>query len=266
MNEYDRDGFWSTIDDGGEFKIEILGDFARKLVLKLVNPKPGQRILDMGCGTGRMARECARNGAEVVAVDRGEDVLSLAKSFEMKKPLGIRYLKADMTTNSELDIEAICPDFRPFDTIFSSCALMHNDPWSQSRALYKWSQLLLKREGMIIISIVPHVEMLNAVRAWKSAVIEYDTHAYPYDVVVVGARPVTEKYRSGRRPELVFESEVYILREEFYQLALRAALGPETKIVFHYVTITSDMLESCGFSRIDPIVGVKGYTIMTATR
>ena len=38
-------------------------------VLKLLDPKPGERILDMGCGLGVLAEEMVKMGCEVVAID-----------------------------------------------------------------------------------------------------------------------------------------------------------------------------------------------------
>jgi len=35
--------------------------------------RPGDRLLDLGCGFGRHAFEAARRGAKVVALDAGDD-------------------------------------------------------------------------------------------------------------------------------------------------------------------------------------------------
>lgn len=40
---------------------------------------PGQRVLDVACGTGIVARECARRGAEVTGLDLNEGMLSVAR-------------------------------------------------------------------------------------------------------------------------------------------------------------------------------------------
>lgn len=40
---------------------------------------PGQRVLDVACGTGVVARECARRGAEVTGLDLNEGMLSVAR-------------------------------------------------------------------------------------------------------------------------------------------------------------------------------------------
>ena len=40
-----------------------------KPVLDLLAPKPGERILDLGCGDGTLTLEIARRGCEVIGVD-----------------------------------------------------------------------------------------------------------------------------------------------------------------------------------------------------
>lgn len=45
------------------------------LVLELLDPQPGQRYLDVGCGEGRLMRAVAGVGAEVVGVDILQDLL-----------------------------------------------------------------------------------------------------------------------------------------------------------------------------------------------
>src|SRR5213593_4360396 len=49
-------------------------------VLKLANPRPGQRALDLCCGTGDLALRLARRGAAVIGLDFSESMLEVAKS------------------------------------------------------------------------------------------------------------------------------------------------------------------------------------------
>ncbi len=42
--------------------------------------RPGQRVLDVGCGTGRHARELARRGIDGVGIDVSEDLLTVARA------------------------------------------------------------------------------------------------------------------------------------------------------------------------------------------
>ncbi len=50
-------------------------------VLKLVDPSPGEYILDAACGTGRFSRLFAERGATIVGIDFSEKMLGIARSF-----------------------------------------------------------------------------------------------------------------------------------------------------------------------------------------
>jgi ubiquinone/menaquinone biosynthesis C-methylase UbiE len=60
-----------------------LGAFAdrveRQAVFGLLAPRPGDLILDVGCGTGRYAWELARRGARAVGVDPSKGMLAVAQ-------------------------------------------------------------------------------------------------------------------------------------------------------------------------------------------
>src|SRR5437879_10604498 len=51
---------------------------ARGLV-ELLAPKAAERILDLGCGTGALTAEIAGRGAEVLGVDRSEEMITQAR-------------------------------------------------------------------------------------------------------------------------------------------------------------------------------------------
>src|SRR5215475_2432046 len=48
-------------------------------VLELLDAKPGERILDLGCGTGHLAAKVADTGAHVVGVDRSPEMVRQAR-------------------------------------------------------------------------------------------------------------------------------------------------------------------------------------------
>jgi trans-aconitate methyltransferase len=48
-------------------------------LLELLNTQPGERILDVGCGTGQLTAEIARAGAQVVGLDSSADMLAEAR-------------------------------------------------------------------------------------------------------------------------------------------------------------------------------------------
>jgi SAM-dependent methyltransferase len=77
-------------------------------VLELLAPRPGERILDLGCGDGALTRKIADLGCQVVAVD------SSAPQVEGARKLG---LEAYVINAEEL------PYREEFDAVFSNAVL-----------------------------------------------------------------------------------------------------------------------------------------------
>ena len=47
--------------------------------IELLAPKPGERILDLGCGTGHLTAKIAEAGAHVIGVDRSPEMIAQAR-------------------------------------------------------------------------------------------------------------------------------------------------------------------------------------------
>lgn len=66
-------------------------------LLDLLEPKKGERILDLGCGTGDLAWKLYELGADVVGIDKSENMINQAKTkypgltFEVKDVLNLGY-------------------------------------------------------------------------------------------------------------------------------------------------------------------------------
>lgn len=83
-----------------------------KSLLEVLEPKEGERILDLGCGTGDLASEISSCGAECVGLDSSE---AMVKEARRKYP-DIRFVHGDGHSFR-------FPDERPFDAVFSNAAL-----------------------------------------------------------------------------------------------------------------------------------------------
>lgn len=79
-----------------------------KDVVALLNPQPGERILDLGCGDGVLTRELKDAGATVVGVDASPDFVASAQA---------RGIDAHV-----MDAHALAFD-REFDAVFTNAAL-----------------------------------------------------------------------------------------------------------------------------------------------
>lgn len=84
-------------------------------VVELLDPRPGERILDLGCGDGALTKKLVELGCEVVGVDAGPEMIARAKE------LG---LDARVVDAHDLPFKA------EFDAVFSNAALhwMKRDP------------------------------------------------------------------------------------------------------------------------------------------
>ena len=81
-----------------------------KGVVELLAAKPGERILDLGCGTGTLTAEIAASGARVVGVDRSPEMIAEAR----KKFPAIQFEVRDARD---------LPFSTEFDAVFSNAAL-----------------------------------------------------------------------------------------------------------------------------------------------
>ena len=77
-------------------------------VVELLAPRPGQRILDLGCGDGVLTKQLAAFGCEVVGVDASDALVERARQ------LGV---DARVMDGEALDFDA------DFDAVFSNAAL-----------------------------------------------------------------------------------------------------------------------------------------------
>ena len=77
-------------------------------VFKLLNPRPGERILDLGCGEGSLTEKIVAAGATVVGVDVSREMIAAARA---------RGLDARLIDAEQLPFE------REFDAVFSNAAL-----------------------------------------------------------------------------------------------------------------------------------------------
>ncbi len=50
-------------------------------LVELLSPQKGERILDLGCGTGHLAHAIASNGAEVIGIDAASTMVEKARSY-----------------------------------------------------------------------------------------------------------------------------------------------------------------------------------------
>ena len=92
-----------------------IADSIAHCVLRL-DPKPGERILDLATGTGWTSRQVARRGAKVIGADIAADLLAAARAQAQAEGLTIGYQLGDAEALPFADGE--------FDAVISTCGIM----------------------------------------------------------------------------------------------------------------------------------------------
>jgi trans-aconitate methyltransferase len=95
--------------DAGDYA--SVGAFVARLggaALDLLDPQPGEEILDIGCGDGALTQQIAERGARVVGIDNSPDMIAAAQA---------RGLDARLMNVSHMGFD------RAFDAAFSNATL-----------------------------------------------------------------------------------------------------------------------------------------------
>lgn len=132
---YDRYNEW-----GG------FGEAFRKRIVDEVALKPGESVLDCGCGTGTLAviakRQVGSEGS-VHGIDLSPDQLAIAKQKAQKKDLSIDFQEGSIDELPFAD--------ESFDAIFSTL-MMHHVPENVKRSAFREMRRVLRPGGRIVIA------------------------------------------------------------------------------------------------------------------
>jgi trans-aconitate methyltransferase len=132
-------------------------------LVELLDPQPGERVLDVGCGTGDIAAFIEQRGAVVTGIDASAEMIAAARE---------RYPELDFSQHdaAQLDFE------NEFDAVFSHAALHWVQPPDDAIA---GMRLALKTGGRFVAEFGGHrncaaMEVAFAA-ALKAAGIDYQS-------------------------------------------------------------------------------------------
>jgi SAM-dependent methyltransferase len=150
---YDSRYFFTSCEGYKEFRVSggrTLGPRFQK-ALQLARIRPGQRVLDVGCGRGELVIHAALRGAEAVGIDYAEEAVRIAEEALAGCPLDIHERASFRVMNARrLDF----PD-ESFDTAVMSDIVEHLYPQELREALDE-TRRVLRRGGRLVVHTCPN--------------------------------------------------------------------------------------------------------------
>lgn len=129
------------------------GEMRDMLLSWLPQDLTGRRILDAGCGTGMLAIEAARRGAEVIGIDVSPQLIEIGKERLPEDVKG----KVQLFAGDMLD-----PGFGTFDHIVSMDVLIHYESDQIAAAA---ARLAERARQSLVFTFAPGTPLLRTARA-----------------------------------------------------------------------------------------------------
>ena len=127
-------------------------------LVHLLNPKPGEKILDLGCGTGYLTNVIAESGAQVTGIDSSPEMISKARSEYPN-------LEFEILSATNFHFE------KPFDAIFSN-AVLHWVLEKEKAIDCMYSNL--KTGGRLVIEMGGKTNVQSIMKAIKKTLAKYE--------------------------------------------------------------------------------------------
>jgi SAM-dependent methyltransferase len=138
-------------------------------VIRLLNPQPGQKILDIACGQGVLARLLAARGAAVTGIDAARPLITSAKQRNAELPPGVT--PPDYHVGDARELASLGPP----DTFASAACVLAIQNIHPVAPVFEGAAHALKDGGRLVI-VMMHPCFRGAKESswgWQGLMIQY---------------------------------------------------------------------------------------------
>ena len=129
---------WSqNYDTDSKSNIAIIT--GEKMILPILKPKNKDKVLDIGCGTGRVTKLISKKTKKVIGIDFSNEMIQIAKKT-LKNAKNIEYKKVDISKKLPFKDNS-------FDKVTAILVLNHI---KYNKRLFKEIYRILKKDGIFI--------------------------------------------------------------------------------------------------------------------
>ena len=155
---YDREYFLSNTCEGAdEFHAGRGLSSLKARQVAILDPRPGVRVLDMGCGRGEVLLACAQRGARVAGIDYSAAAVQISRET-VAEAADAEVVEGDVT-------RLPWPD-GSFDRVLSGDVIEHLDP-EDGHAMLREAHRVLRPGGRLVVHTAPNKLFLGV--AWPLA-------------------------------------------------------------------------------------------------
>ena len=202
-----------TSNDYSLYRSGMPDSFFRKLLERGIG-KEKQKILDLGTGTGNLAREFSRNGSIVSGIDISEEQILVAQKLIHEQDL-------------DIDFQVSSAESLPFDDDSFDCATANQCfHYFETKKTLAEIKRVLKSNGLLMLSNfswLPHVG--SVARESEKLVLKYNPNwgAADYDGVPA---PYYKLSKLGLVQRVMFFYDVHVpFTKESWRGRIRASRG-----------------------------------------
>ena len=172
-------------------KLAYLDGFEKNLIVRMAGDLDGKKVLDLGCGTGRLIKPLLEKGAQVCGADISSKMLKIAE----KKFSKVKFFKTDAEKTPFKDDR--------FDIVVAGFLIVHvKDLDKVFREVYR----ILKPGGCFIVSNINQRKAPKLKTPSREEIVISSFYHIPKHVISA----LQEAFFRIERDEFVYEDGVWI--------------------------------------------------------